>query len=202
MIGLRSGIAQTWHDVAMDRAIAFSSGELCCASTFGDSVKADYRGRTMQAFGEVGVGYSAGRTIIEPFANAAYVNVHTDGFTESGGAAALAVNGHSSDAVFTTLGTRVTITHVLADSATISTYGMFGWQHAFGDITPAMTMAFASGGSGFNIGGNPLARNAALVEAGMNVRLSPTATIDLSYIGQLSDRETDHAIRGNLIWRF
>lgn len=42
------------------------------------------------AFPEPGYPLNAGRVVVlEPFANIAYVNLHTDGFNESGGAAAL-----------------------------------------------------------------------------------------------------------------
>src|SRR5215831_6528026 len=39
------------------------------------------------------------------------------------------------------------------------------WQHAFGDVTPTAALSFQSIGSGFNILGVPIARDAALVEA-------------------------------------
>lgn len=201
-LGLRAGVVHTWHDVETSRSIAFAGGEGCCASIFSDSATASFAARTAQVFGEIGASFFAGRAAIEPFANAAYVNVHTNGFTESGGAAVLTANGQWNDAVFTTLGARAAITYALSDRATITTFGMLGWRRAFGDTTPVMAMAFASGGTGFNISGNSLARNAALVEAGLNVHFSPTATIGLSYVGQLSDRVTDHAIKGNLMWRF
>ncbi len=201
-LGLRAGVVHTWHDVETSRSIAFAGGEGCCASIFSDTATASFAARTAQVFGEIGASFFAGRAAIEPFANAAYVNVHTNGFTESGGAAVLTANGQSNDAVFTTLGARAAITYALADRATITTFGMLGWRRAFGDIAPVMAMAFASGGAGFNISGNSLARNAALVEAGLNVHFSPTATIGLSYVGQLSDRVTDHAIKANLMWRF
>ncbi|MDA9529102.1 hypothetical protein ACM42_11880 [Bradyrhizobium sp. CCBAU 25338] len=201
-LGLRAGVAHTWHDLETSRSIAFAGGEGCCASMFSDTATASFAARTAQAFGEIGASFFAGRAAIEPFASAAYVNVHTHGFTESGGAAVLTANGQSNDAVFTTLGARAAMTYALPDRATITTYGMLGWRRAFGDTTPVMAMAFASGGAGFNISGNSLARNAALVEAGLNLHFSPTATIGLSYVGQLSDRVTDHAIKGNLIWRF
>lgn len=201
-LGLRAGVAHTWHDLETSRSIAFAGGEGCCASMFSDTATASFAARTAQAFGEIGASFFAGRAAIEPFASAAYVNVHTHGFTESGGAAVLTANGQSNDAVFTTLGARAAMTYALPDRATITTYGMLGWRRAFGDTTPVMAMVFASGGAGFNISGNSLARNAALVEAGLNLHFSPTATIGFSYVGQLSDRVTDHAIKGNLIWRF
>jgi uncharacterized protein with beta-barrel porin domain len=64
------------------------------------------------------------------------------------------------------------------------------------------TLAFASGGTPFTIGGISLARDAALIETGFDLHFAPGATIGLSYVGQLSARVTDHAVRGGLTWRF
>ena len=65
-----------------------------------------------------------------------------------------------------------------------------------------MTVAFASGGSGFNIGGVSLAGDAALIEAGFRLAFGRTANIGLSYLGQIADRVSDHSISGTLSWRF
>jgi len=50
------------------------------------------------------------------------------------------------------------------------------WQHAFDNVTPNATLSFASTGIGFGITGVPLAENSALVEARLELNLSPTAT--------------------------
>lgn len=139
-LGVRTGVAHTWHDIDTSRSMIFSGGEGCCASVFSDMVKASYRARTAQAFGEVGFGFFAGRTAVEPFANAAYVNVDTDGFTESGGAASLTAAPQSNDAVFTTLGTRASVTQALAGGAWLTTFGTLGWRHGSRDVTPTMSM--------------------------------------------------------------
>lgn len=201
-LGMRVGVANTWHDIETSRNIAFAGGESCCASSFRDSVKGDYRARTLQAFGELGFGLAVAGAAIEPFANAAYVGIRSDAFTESGGAAALTASGQSSDAVFTTLGTRAAIRGALADGTTITARGALGWRHAFGDLAPGMTLAFASGGTPFTIGGISMARDSALIETGFDLHFAPGAVIGLSYTGQLSARLTDHAVRGALTWRF
>ena len=48
-----------------------------------------YDAGTAQVFGEVGYRIDTASASFEPFANVAYVNLHTDGFAETGGAAAL-----------------------------------------------------------------------------------------------------------------
>jgi fibronectin-binding autotransporter adhesin len=63
-------------------------------------------------------------------------------------------------------------------------------------------LAFASTGTGFTIAGVPLVRDAALIDTGTDLRISPHGKIGVSYSGQLSGRVQDHAIKGNLIWNF
>jgi outer membrane autotransporter protein len=76
------------------------------------------------------------------------------------------------------------------------------WQHAFGDVTPAASLAYQNTGVAFNIAGAPLAQNAALVEAGLDLAITPQATIGLSYAGQLAGSTQDQSLKGNLTWRF
>ncbi|MNL75864.1 Extracellular serine protease precursor [compost metagenome] len=79
--------------------------------------------------------------------------------------------------------------------------GTPAWRHAFGDVTPLATFAF-TGGSAFTVAGVPIARNAALVEAGLDLAIAPSATLGLSYSGQLAADSQEHAFKGNLAVRF
>jgi len=76
------------------------------------------------------------------------------------------------------------------------------WQHAFDDVTPNAALAFASTGIGFDITGVPLAENSALVEAGLDLNLGPTATLGVAYSGQLANNLTDNAVKGRFTWLF
>ena len=76
------------------------------------------------------------------------------------------------------------------------------WQHAFDNVTPNATLSFASTGIGFGITGVPLAENSALVEARLDLNLSPTATLGVSYSGQLANNLTDNAVKGRFTWLF
>lgn len=76
------------------------------------------------------------------------------------------------------------------------------WQHAFGDMKPDAVMAFEGAVSPFAVGGVPLARDAALVETGLDLRVTSQATIGISCTGQLADGVQDHSLKGNLLFRF
>ena len=201
MFGLRAGIAQTWHDITTNRTIAFTSGESCCASNFGDSVKSDYRGRTVQAFAEVGIGFSAGGARIEPFFNAAYVGVHTNGFTETGGPAALTGSASNTEATYSTVGVRAATT-LWAFDMMVTPHASAAWQRAFGDLKPDASLSFASTGSGFNIVGVPVAKDSLLIEAGLDVHLASAATLGIFYSGRIASGVADNGISGRFRWRF
>ena len=192
-LAFRTGAAYTWHDISTGRSVVFPG--------FGDSLKGGYNAATAQAFGELGYRMQAGNVALEPLANLAYVNLHTDGFTEKGGAAALTDGSANTDATFTTLGLRASTSFDL-NGTTVTANGMLGWRHAYGNVTPNTTMRFAGGGDAFSIGGVPIARNAAVVEAGLDFALSPTAMLGVSYGGQFGSGAIDQTFRANFNVKF
>lgn len=192
-LGFRTGAAYTWHDIATNRSVIFPG--------FGDSLKSRYDAATAQVFGELAYGMNMGAARFEPFVNLAYVNLHTDGFTEQGGAAALTGSSSNTDATFTTLGVRASTTFNLGEAA-VTAKGMLGWRHASGGLTPDEVMRFASGSDAFAIGGIPIARNAAVVEAGLDFNLSPNAALGVSYGGQFGSGVTDQTFRANFNMKF
>jgi uncharacterized protein with beta-barrel porin domain len=48
----------------------------------------------------------------------------------------------------------------------------------------------------------PLAENSALIEAGLDLNLSPTATLGVSYSGQLASDLTDNAVKARFTGMF
>src|SRR5690606_11507332 len=106
----------------------------------------------------------------------------------------------TTDVTFTTLGLRGE--HVVTLGRTEATLrGMLGWRHAFGDVTPESTHAF-SAGAPFTIAGAPIARNSAVIEAGLDLNFTPDATFGLSYTGQIASEAEDHGIKADLNVRF
>lgn len=190
---LRGGASWSWNDIETKRTVALPG--------FVDRIEADYDGDTGQIFGEIALPLMAGGIAYEPFAGLAYVHVSTDRFTEQGGAAALDGFGGSQDVGFSTLGIRFAATTRIGGT-TVFPRAAFAWQHAFGDIDPTRAMAFSGVAAGMTIAGVPLARDAALIEAGLDISLSPSATLGVSYTGEIASDVEDHGVTGRLNWRF
>ncbi|MFX7883240.1 autotransporter domain-containing protein, partial [Acinetobacter baumannii] len=76
-----------------------------------------------------------------------------------------------------------------------------GWRYAFGDVTPLASLALA-GGNAFTISGVPIARDAAVIEAGLDFAVSPTAIFGITYGGQFGARLSDQMVKANLNLRF
>ncbi|WP_170149703.1 autotransporter domain-containing protein [Rhodoplanes roseus] len=191
-LGLRLGTAYTFSDVSTSRSVAFPG--------FYESLTGRWDAHTVQAFGDVGYRIGVGRLAFEPFAGLAYVRVDGDRFTEQGGGAALTGKAASPDIGLSTLGLRVA-TDVVLGAHTVTASGTLGWRHAFGDVTPTATMSFA-GSAPFGVAGLPIARDAALVEAGLSTALTATMSLGLSYTGQFGDAMRSQGARGSLTVRF
>lgn len=191
-VAFRGGLAYSLSDIDGSRAVAFPG--------FSDTLKHSYRAGTAQAFGEFGYGIKANQSSFEPFANLAYVNLHTDGFAEQGGAAALTVARDSTDVTFTTVGLRASTAFTVAGIETRAR-GMLGWRHAFGNTIPSSVNAFG-GSSAFSVAGAPIARDSAIAEAGLDFDISAAASVGLSYHGQLASDAQDHSFKANLAVQF
>ena len=186
---LRVGAGYSWNKLDTNRTVAFTG--------FADSPKARYNASTAQIFGEIGQKMDAGSIALEPFAGLAYVKVNSKGFNESGGAAALHSGGGSTDSTFSTLGVRASTS--LSESTKLR--GMLGWRHAFGGTMPTSSNAFATGQS-FTVAGVPLAKNVAVVEAGVEMQLQKNMALGMSYSGQLGNGLKDHGLKVTLGWKF
>ncbi|WP_186238331.1 autotransporter domain-containing protein, partial [Burkholderia gladioli] len=193
-LGLRGGAAYTWHRIDTDRYPGFAG--------FSDHAQSGINAQTAQVFGEVGYALPAGAVALEPFVNLAYVNLHTDGITETGGAAALRSANESNSIGFSTAGLRAATKFDVMSRGGFSARAMAGWRHAFGSTTPNSTFAFVSGGSAFQVSGVPIARDAAVVELGVDANLTQRLKLGLTYSGQYGSGVRDNAVLGNLLWKF
>ncbi|WP_373824618.1 autotransporter outer membrane beta-barrel domain-containing protein, partial [Achromobacter insuavis] len=191
-LALRAGASHTWHDLSTRRDVDFPG--------FSDRLKGGYRAGTTQVFGELAYQIRAGGAGLEPYANVAHVKLRTHGFTERGGAAALSAAAASTDITFTTLGLRAA-TALDLKGAPLTLRGMAGWRHAFGDATPLATMRFAGGGA-FAVSGVPLARDTAVLEAGLDYAATARTTLGLAYNGQLGAGLSDHGVKASFTLRF
>jgi outer membrane autotransporter protein len=186
---LRLGASQSWNNTDTRRSVAFPG--------YVGGLKAGYDSTTTQVFGEVGHALQLGAAAVEPFAGLAHVRLKSDAFSERGGPAALHAEGDSTEATFSTLGVRGS----LQAGESTRLRGMLGWRHAFGDTAPSSTHRF-SGSVPFTLTGVPLARNVAVLEAGVETQLRPNLALSASYAGQMGNGLRDHGLKLGLNWAF
>jgi len=191
-VALRAGAAYTRHSIDTTRTVSFPG--------LSETLKASYDAGTAQVFVEAGYRAEMGRVAFEPFAGLAYVSTSTDGFTETGGAAALTGADKSFDSTTSTLGLRAATDLHLGDAKATARGGL-GWRHAFGGVEPSSTVAFA-GGDSFTVYGAPIARDALLIEAGFDLAIAPKATLGLTYTGQIANGARDHGAKATLAAKF
>ncbi|MDE1173142.1 MAG: autotransporter domain-containing protein [Parvibaculaceae bacterium] len=192
-LALRGGAAYTWHDISASRTVAFSG--------LADHLESDYHAGTAQAFGEVGYDLALGSYAVEPFAGLAYVKVDGDSFTETGGVSALNVDPDTEDSLYSTLGVRAaTSTQLFGHTLTPSVSA--GWQHASDDRTPRAAMRVQGGAAPFDISGVPIAPNAAILGAGLALKLSDLASVQVSYAGQLAEEAKQNAFTARFSMKF
>jgi fibronectin-binding autotransporter adhesin len=191
-LGLRTGAAYTWQDISTSRSVNIAG--------FSDSNGASYDAGMGQVFGDLGYRIDAGRFSYEPFANVAYVKLHTDSFTENGGAAALHSPGDNSDVTFSTLGMRASAAINLGGTEG-TLRGSLGWRHAFGDTTPVSTLQF-QGGQQFGVAGVPIAQDAAVLDAGVDLNIAKNTVLGFSYGGQFAGSSNAQSVQATLKVRF
>ncbi|KTC75941.1 Extracellular serine protease precursor [Legionella birminghamensis] len=190
---VRAGGAYGWNDFDSVRHVVFPRVD--------EYLRADYNGNTAQAFLEAAYALDNSWQL-EPFARLSDIDVATDSIHERGGITALNGWAHHQNIAFTTLGARVTPLFVQRDTYNITGHGLLGWNHAYDNLNPYATFAFPEGG-GFTVSGNPIARNALAINAGVDVLVpAKSVTLTLNYMGQLADRVQQNGVMGVASWRF
>ncbi|WP_238322053.1 autotransporter outer membrane beta-barrel domain-containing protein [Komagataeibacter europaeus] len=193
-LALRIGATYSWDMLGMNRQVAFAG--------YSSRESSAYMGGTAQGFGDLGYRFNAGLVALEPFANVAYVNLHTDGFHEHGGNAALVGRAMDTGTTYSTFGLRMS-SILRAGAVMLVPNASFAYRHAFGELTPTTREYFAQGGgTTFDIAGVPLSENAAVVDAGLKAVMSDRIDVGVSYIGQYGERSRDTGIRGKFRLKF
>nr|HAQ94540.1 autotransporter outer membrane beta-barrel domain-containing protein [Afipia sp.] len=193
-LAVRTGGAYSHHDISTTRTIAFPG--------FADMATAGYSASTAQVFGEAAYGVVRSWVNAEAFANLAYVSVRSDGFTETGGPAALRVAQVTTAATYSTLGLRAQAPIPAIGPWAMTARGSLGWQHAYDGATPVSLMSLAASPSPFAIAGVPIAADTLLVEAGLDALVHRNAILGILYTGRLAADASAHSVRANLAVRF
>jgi len=183
-VSLLAGTAYTHHDLDTHRDVTLDGGQ---------TLKADYGGRTAQVFSELGYGFRVGPNAqLTPYVGLAWINQKLDGFHEKGGSAALQGDARTDDILTSSVGVRgQTSLEVFDVQAQIR--GGLAWIHASGDVDPSRGVAFAEGGgTSFRVAGAPLARDSAAVDLGAQVQVGKAVSVGLGYNGQFGGGLREH----------
>ena len=188
-IHLSGGATYAGNNYNLSRAVVFPG--------FANALTSSYSGHTAQAFAEAGYRMDFDSATVEPFGDLLAMQIHTDSFAESGGAAALTGASRSYDFGATTLGAKGEMP--LSDATPLILTGSLGWRHVYGEIAPDADLAFASAAATpFTIGGAPIARNSFVAEAGVGWSLTAHVSAGLFYSGDIASRTFDNAIKGKI----
>jgi outer membrane autotransporter protein len=178
----------------------FKTHRTATAGTLSQQLNAHYNGRAIQAFGEAGYSLPLGIGSVQPFVGVNALWLKNDAFTEQGGSLALKGEGETRGRAWSTLGLKASLPLGAGSPASIRVKA--GWEHALTKRTVASDLAFASGGPAFTVEGAPLAKDAALVDAGVNWKLSKGLSLGVAYTGTLADQSQSHAAKAMLAISF
>ncbi|GAB3781118.1 autotransporter-associated beta strand repeat-containing protein [Dyella agri] len=189
----QGGAIYGWQKVDTNRFIGFG--------TFDGTAVSSYHAHTAQAYVDASLPIAHGGTTLAPFVNLAVERLRMPAIRESGTPAALGVASQDSTLGYSTLGLRATF-DLGAPNHGLRAHASLGWQHAWGDTLPVVTMRFESSGDSFAIAGLPVAKNAGVVSTGLSFTVAPNVSVDASYQGQFGQNAKDQSARVSLDWRF
>jgi outer membrane autotransporter protein len=191
---LRLGAASSFSTLATSRSVAFPG--------VADTATANYDATTAQVFGEVSYGAALGAIAVEPFAGLAFVHTRSDDFAEAGSTIAALSGSATMDIGYSSLGGRFATSFAQPDGLVVTPRLSASWQHAFGAVDSTAALSFQSTGAPFTVAGLPFARDTALVESGVDLKINPQAKVGLSYSGRFGRDVSDNSVRADLVWQF
>lgn len=182
-VNFLAGAAYTRNSVNTSRSVNVGGNQV---------LRVDYDVNATQLFTELGYSFLVGQaSSVEPYMGMDWLSQRAKAFSESGGSAALQGESQKNNVTSTTLGLRgKTMFELGGKQATLT--GGLGWRHAAGDIDASRQVAFVQGnGAAFRVAGAPIAKNAAVMELGVEVAVSINTAMGLSYSGQFGNGSSD-----------
>ena len=152
-------------------------------------------------YGERGVRWRMGRTMMQPFVGLQYIYLRQNAFTEGGADSLnLAVDGSDTNALRGLLGTRVAqiyrtrrAGHLLPEVRAI-------WLHEFLDPETSLNARFAGiGGASFATRGLNYGRDWAVLGTGLNWVVNRRLAVYAGYDAQVNARQTFHVGSGGFV---
>lgn len=190
-LALRLGAVYGSHDGSTKRHVAFNG--------FRDRLKGRYDATTQQVFGQIGYNLHVGHFDIEPYVQVGYQRYQRDAYAEKGGDAALQYNGQAQEHYSSDLGLRLARPFIFDRGMRLKPRLDVGWKHLYGDVRGTSHQRMASGSGIYTVEGVELDRDSLLLEAGLDLAVSPRHTLGLNYRGETGQDNRNGALMGQ--WR-
>ncbi|NWD77088.1 autotransporter domain-containing protein [Pseudomonas gingeri] len=188
-LALRLGAVHSGHDGKTRRSVDFVG--------FSDRLKGNHSATSQQAFAELGYNLGSGHLHAEPFVNLGYQRYHRDTFKEKGGDTALKVKAQTQDNLSSTLGARLVHRHALDSGMSLTPHLSAGWKHLYGSTTRETEQnLMALNDDSFKIKSAALDRDSLVLEAGLDLRLSPRQNLGVGYTGEVGGNSRNHGVMG------
>ncbi len=189
----KMGAAYTWHQFEVNRQAQLP--------TFNERLQGGSTGGTTQLFGQIDYAESLTAFNLVPFVGATYVTSGTGRWQENG-VSGLTGRNHF-DTFYTHLGVQQTKPLTQTKDKLISERVMLAWRHAYTGVNPLSSFAFTAGGNPFAIQGAAIAKDALVIDAGLDADLPQKGlNLRLAYIGQVAQQVRDHGLTGKVGWKF
>ncbi|HEY8575419.1 MAG TPA: autotransporter domain-containing protein [Devosia sp.] len=189
---VKLGVNHVYHDVSSSRTVSVPGLESVLRASYGAS--------TTQAFGEVAHALEVGQGTVEPFAQLGVVRQQRNGFTETGGAAAISAVESVSMQAFATLGVRASVSFELENDMKVTLDGGLAYRHTWGGDAQSVH-AFA-GSPAFTVAGVSAARDVALLNAGIALGMGSNLSVGVTYEGEYSGTDMVHTAKAGLSLKF
>jgi outer membrane autotransporter protein len=190
-LALRLGAVYSSYSGKTERRVEFNG--------YRDRLKGEYDANSQQAFAELGYRFGGADLRVEPFTGLGYERYHRDAFTERGGEAALAVDSQTHGNLNSTFGLRASSITTFDNKMSLSPHLSAGWKHLYGDVGSTTQQKFTVSERSFKVKGAALDRDSLLLEAGLDLKLSPGQNLGLGYTGEVSSNQRKHGVTGH--WR-
>jgi subtilase-type serine protease len=196
IIRLNGGAVQSWYSANVSRTLPLD--DLGNASSTVAS-------QSTQLFGEISAPLKLAhaenqQTSLSPFAQVSQTWLNTANFGESGAEAALSGQATGASVGFGTLGARVN--HQWQTDKTLWQASLSaGWQHAWGDLSPTTTLAFATGAN-YTVSAAAIATNAAVIEVGIGANFGPSSRLNVVYSTTLAGQSSSQMLQAQMNWTF
>ncbi|MCD9026935.1 S8 family serine peptidase [Luteimonas sp. BDR2-5] len=194
-LGVRAGYTYAWHELDIERDIAFAG--------YSEGVHSRYDAKAWQAFAEVGYRFGNDVWELEPYLQYAHVELDHDAFVEDGDAAALQGRSGDTRVDLGTAGLRfnVNLRGSAQEQSWLSLRGNVGYRYAGGDQVRAAALSF-DGSNWYSARSPAITDEATLVELGIAARTSANSLLELGYSGVLSDEARDHGANARFSVQF